>query len=59
MVSSHFTGPGPGMKLEIGPGTMVSDMLCRNVHACLRQGHGTGAIASYWASPILCTGPGS
>ena len=56
MVYSHC--PGPGLETGQGPWTasMVSNMLCRNVHIGLRQRQVPGHIVSYCGSPVSCTG---
>ena len=40
MVYSHCIGPGPEMGPSIGPGSMGSNISCRNVHTGLIQGQG-------------------
>ena len=57
MLSSHFTGLGKGP--GTGQGSMGSNILCRSVHTCLRQGQGPGPIVSYYVSSLPCTIPGS
>ena len=54
MVFSHYTGKGLGM----GLGSMGSNILCRNVHTCPRQGQVLGPILSYCANPVPSSAPG-
>ena len=58
MVYSHCIGPGPETEPSIGPGSMGSNISCRNVHTGLKQGQGPLPIVFYCASPVSCTRSG-
>ena len=57
MVYSHCTEPGPETGPGMTPGSMGSNILCRNVHTGPRQGQVPEPINSYYARPVLCTSP--
>ena len=52
MAYSHGTGPGLGQVQGVGPGTMGTNILHRNVHTGLRQGQEPESIISYCAGPV-------
>ena len=53
MVYSHCTGPGPDMGLVMGPGSIGSNILHRNVHTGVAQGQGPGPIVPI--VPVPCS----
>ena len=53
VVYSHWKGPGPGAGSWTEPGSM-GIMICKNVHAGLRQGQWPGPFVSYCANPVPC-----
>ena len=58
MVYSHCIGPGPETGPSIGPGSMGSNISCRNVHIGLKQGQGPQPTVFYYASLVPCTRSG-
>ena len=59
LTTETMRGNGAGELQGTGPGTMDTNMLCRNVRIGPRQGYELESIVSFCAGPLpcTCTGP--